>query len=160
MEKFKTIKDLVDYFISTGKRISTMESCTGGYLANEITNIEGSSEVFEFGIVTYSNEYKIKQGVDRDIIKKYTVYSLEVANEMSKVVQRYTSSDYSVGITGQLRRSDPNNATMNDNRVYISIYDSINDKYYNRILVVDRDTRRENKGMVIETVIEMFNDIL
>lgn len=46
-----------------------MESCTGGGVANAITNIEGSSRVFMFGAVTYSNEYKIKMGVNRNIIE-------------------------------------------------------------------------------------------
>lgn len=41
-----------------------MESCTGGALVNAITNIPGASEVLKFSAVTYSNEYKIKLGVD------------------------------------------------------------------------------------------------
>lgn len=46
------------------KTISTMESCTGGGIANAITNIEGASEILKFSAVTYSNEFKIKMGVD------------------------------------------------------------------------------------------------
>lgn len=160
MQKIETMKDLVNYFILHGKKISTTESCTGGYLANCITNIEGASGVFEFGMVTYSNEYKIKQGVNKKTIEEYTVYSLEVANEMSRVVQNYTSSDYAVGITGQMRRVDPNNITGEDNRVYISIYDKEDDKYYNKIVTMNKKTRRENKKDVIEAVIEMFDSIL
>ena len=160
MQKIETMKDLVNYFILHGKKISTMESCTGGYLANCITNIEGASGVFEFGMVTYSNEYKIKQGVNKKTIEEYTVYSLEVANEMSRVVQNYTSSDYAVGITGQMRRVDPNNINGEDNRVYISIYDKEDDKYYNKIVTMNKKTRRENKKDVIEAVIEMFDSIL
>lgn len=160
MKKIKTMKDLVNYLILCNKKISTMESCTGGDVANEITNIEGASNIFGFGMVTYSNEYKIKQGVNKKTIEEYTVYSLEVANEMSRVVQNYTSSDYAVGITGQMRRVDPNNITNEDNKVYISIYDKEGDKYYNKIVIMNKKTREENKKEVIKAVIEMFNSIL
>ena len=160
MKKIKTMKDLVNYLILCNKKISTMESCTGGDVANEITNIEGASHIFGVGMVTNSNEYKIKQGVNKKTIEEYTVYSLEVANEMSRVVQNYTSSDYAVGITGQMRRVDPNNITNEDNKVYISIYDKEGDKYYNKIVIMNKKTRRDNKRVVIEAVIEMFNSIL
>lgn len=160
MKKIKTMKDLVNYLILCNKKISTMESCTGGDVANEITNIEGASNIFGFGMVTYSNEYKIKQGVNKKTIEEYTVYSLEVANEMSRVVQNYTSSDYAIGITGQMRRVDPNNITDEDNRVYISIYDKEDDKYYNKIVIMNKKTREENKKEVIKAVIEMFDSIL
>ena len=154
------MKEIIEKLTKLKKTISTMESCTGGSVANAITNIEGSSEVFSFGAVTYSNEYKIKMGIAKDTINKYTVYSKEVANEMSRVVQNYTSSDYAVGITGQMRRVDPNNITNEDNKVYISIYDKEGDKYYNKIVIMNKKTREENKKEVIKAVIEMFNSIL
>ena len=70
--------EVVQKLIKLNKTISTMESCTGGMLASTITNVEGSSEIFKFGAVTYSNEYKIKLGVNIDVIDKYSVYSKEV----------------------------------------------------------------------------------
>ena len=70
MKKIKTMKSLVKYLIENNKKISTMESCTGGYIANSITNVEGSSNIFKFGAVTYSNEYKIKMGVNKEVINK------------------------------------------------------------------------------------------
>lgn len=160
MNKIKRVRDLVDYLIKENKTISTMESCTGGYIANAITNIEGASNVFEFGLVTYSNEYKIKMGVAENIIKEHTVYSLEVANEMSKTVNDYTDSDYSVGVTGQLMRKDLKNDTDYDNRVYISVYDRNNDKHYNEVLIVDSLVREDNKNEVVKKIIEIFNNIL
>ena len=95
-----------------------MESCTGGGIANAITNIEGSSEVFKFGAVTYSNEYKIKMGVSSNIIDKYTVYSAETSNEMSKNISNYTNSNYGIGVTGKLNRVDKFNLYGEDNIVY------------------------------------------
>lgn len=49
--------------------IGVMESCTGGAIANCITNIPGASDVFECGLVTYCNKAKIKAGVDKKILK-------------------------------------------------------------------------------------------
>ncbi len=60
------------------KTISTMESCTGGRVASEITNISGASDILKFSAVTYSSEYKIKMGVLSETIEKYTVYSPNV----------------------------------------------------------------------------------
>lgn len=115
----KTIKKLIEL----KKTISTMESCSGGALANAITNIPDASKIFSFGAVTYSNEYKIKMGVDKNIIDTYSVYSMQTANEMSKKISMFTSSDFGVGITGKLNKKDPNNLYGDDNKVYISVYD-------------------------------------
>lgn len=93
------MNEVIKLLTEKNKTISTMESCTGGGIANAITNIEGSSEVFKFGAVTYSNEYKIKMGVSSNIIDKYTVYSTETSNEMSKNISNYTNSNY--GLLGR-----------------------------------------------------------
>ncbi len=154
------MKEIVERLISCNKKISTMESCTGGGIATAITDIEGASEVFCFGAVTYSNEYKIKMGVSKDTIDKYSVYSMEVANEMSKCISIYTVSNYGIGITGKLNRIDKNNLYGKDNIVYISIYDRDNDIYYNNVLEVDLSSRSENKNLVINEVIDMLDKII
>ena len=160
MKKIKTMKSLVKYLIENNKKISTMESCTGGEIASTITNIEGASNAFEFSAVTYSNEYKIKMGVDSRIIDKYTVYSIETADEMSKVISNYTNSNYGVGITGKLSRPDINNPYGEDNLVFISIYNKDNNKYYHKEIKVDKITREENKNIVIEEIITMLINII
>ena len=140
--------------------ISTMESCTGGGVANAITNCEGASEVLKFSAVTYSNEYKIKMGVSSDIIDKYSVYSMETAIEMSKNISDFSNSNYGVGITGKLNRIDPNNLYGSDNIVYISIYDKDNNKFYNYDIEVKKQSRKENKELVINLIIEKLLEIL
>ena len=156
----KDFSNIVKLLIKNNKTISIMESCTGGGVANAITNIEGSSEVFKFGAVTYSNEYKIKMGVSRDIIDKYSVYSMETANEMSKNISLFTNSNYGIGITGKLNRIDKYNPYGKDNIVYISIYDSDNDKYYNSIVEAACIGRIENKELIINKIIMMMENIL
>mgnify|MGYP000244309282 CR=1 FL=1 len=154
------MKKIIEKLTNLNKTISTMESCTGGGIANAITNIEGASEVFKFSAVTYSNEYKIKMGVDKNIIDEYSVYSMETANEMSKNISNFTNANYGVGITGKLNRVDRFNPYGLDNVVYISIYDKDNNKYYNSIVEAKLSTRKDNKELVINEVITLLDNIL
>lgn len=154
------MKDVVEKLIILNKTVSTMESCTGGCIANAITNIEGSSEIFKFGAVTYSNEYKIKMGVDGNIIDKYTVYSIETANEMSKRISEFTDSDYGIGVTGKLNRVDISNPYGENNIVYISIYLKNTDEFYNYTLKVDGSSREENKNKVLNLIEEKLLNLL
>ena len=154
------MQELVEKLMEENKTIATMESCTGGGVANAITNIEGASSVLKFSAVTYSNEYKIKMGVDKDIIDKYTVYSMEVAREMSKNISVFTNSNYGIGITGQINRTDPNNKVSDNNKIYISVYDKDNDKFYNKQITAIEGSRKENKDMIIDVIIEMMGNIL
>lgn len=155
-----SMKEIIEKLTKNNKTISTMESCTGGFLANEITNIEGSSEVFKFGAVTYSNEFKIKIGVDEEVINKYSVYSMETAISMAKTITSYTNSNYGVGITGKLNRVDKNNLFGEDNIVYICIYDRDSDTINTFQIKVDKETRKENKEEVIKLVKEKLLEII
>lgn len=150
------MKELVEKLIRENKSISTMESCTGGGVANAITNIPGASEILKFSAVTYSNEFKIKMGVSSEVIDKYSVYSRNTADEMSKSISDFTSSTYGVGVTGKLKRSDINNPYGEDNKVYISIYDRENDKYYNETVTAIYEERKDNKELVIDKIVEML----
>ncbi len=152
------MKEIIDYLKKNNLRISTMESCTGGFIANSITNNEGSSEVFYFGAVTYSNEYKIKLGVSKDIIDKFTVYSIETAKEMSKAISIYTNSNYGVGVTGKINKVDKNNLFGNNNEIYISIYDTINKSFYTKSLLTKYKDREKNKEYILENLIVLFKE--
>ena len=151
---------IINKLTDLNKTIATMESCTGGGVANSITNIEGASEVIKFSAVTYSNEFKIKMGVSKDIILKYSVYSIETAMEMSKNISVFSSSNYGIGITGKLNRVDKHNMFGNDNIVFISIYDKDLDKFYNYQIEVDKPSRKENKELVINLIIEKLIEII
>ena len=59
---------VVNKLIKNKETISSMESCTAGYFATTITNVDGSSNVLKFSAITYSNEYKIKMGVKKETI--------------------------------------------------------------------------------------------
>ena len=154
------MKNIVELLIEKNKTISTMESCTGGAIANYITNIPNASKVFAFSAVTYSNDYKIKMGVNKDIIDKYTVYSMEVANNMAKAICEYTNSNYGVGVTGKLKKIDENNPYGEDDLVYFSIYDSDTNKYYNEIIKLKYEKRIYNKEQIINIFVDKMKKIL
>jgi nicotinamide-nucleotide amidase len=150
---------VVKKLIELNKTISTMESCTGGGIANAITNIPDASKVIKFSAVTYSNEFKIKMGVNEELINKYSVYSMEVASDMAKKISEFTNSNYGVGVTGKLKKIDENNMFGDDDLVYLSIYDKDNNKYYNKKIKLDFDTRTDNKNQIIDEFIELFLNI-
>lgn len=154
------LQKIIEKLVLNNKTISTMESCTGGALANEITNIPGSSEILKFSAVTYSNEYKIKMGVDKNIIDKYSVYSIETAKEMSKKISNFTDSDYGIGITGKLNRHDSNNKSGKDNEVFVSIYNKENDTYNTMTLEVLEDSREKNKMFVLQKIIFLLGKLI
>lgn len=153
-------KIIVEKLCKNSKTISTMESCTGGGVVNEITNVEGASEVLKYSAITYSNEFKIKMGVSKDVIDKYSVYSMETAVEMSKNISLFTNSDYGIGITGKLNRIDKNNLYGDNNIVFISIYEKSTNEFYNDTIEVLLSSRSENKKLVINRIVQMLNEIL
>lgn len=84
-----------------GMKIGLAESCTAGLIAKRITEIPGSSEVLECGIVSYSNRIKEKLlGVSPETIEKYGVISAETAAEMAVGAWRVSGADIGLGVTG------------------------------------------------------------
>ena len=82
-------------------KISVTESCTGGMLSSAITSVSGSSKVFSLGLVTYSNESKIKVlKVSKKIIRKYGAVSEQACKAMAKNIARISKSNIAVSITG------------------------------------------------------------
>ena len=82
-------------------KISFVESCTGGLLASSITSISGASKVFNLGLVTYSNQAKIKVlRVNKNIIKKYGAVSHECCLAMVKNLSRISKANINISITG------------------------------------------------------------
>lgn len=84
-----------------GLKIAISESCTGGLICHRITNVSGSSNYFQAGFVTYSNESKSKfLGVDEGILKEKGAVSEEVAKLMAEGVRKVTNCDIGISVTG------------------------------------------------------------
>ncbi len=149
------LEEIVKYLITNKITIATMESCTGGLLASLITDIPDASTILKFSAVTYSSEYKIKMGVNKATIDKYTVYSEEVAKEMAYNIAKFANSMLGVGITGRLT------SNLNEEKsVDICIYNKQEDKYYHVYKKLKGDNRKENKLEVIEEFKKLFNSTI
>ncbi len=154
----KTFRKIIKELKRREETIATMESCTGGGIADAITSIEGASEVLRYSAVTYSNEYKVKMGVRKEIIDKYSVYSMETAYDMAEAIAKFANADWGIGITGKLNRADINNNFGKDNQVFISIY--YKGKHYDMTVNVDKKTRKQNKLVLIDMIIDKIGEIL
>ena len=95
------MKSLVKKLIKKKLKISFAESCTGGLLASSITSISGSSKIFNLGLITYSNQAKIKfLNVNKNIIKKYGAVSHECCLSMVNNLSKISKANINVSITG------------------------------------------------------------
>jgi nicotinamide-nucleotide amidase len=84
-----------------GLKIATAESCTGGMIAAALTDIAGSSDVFDRGFITYSNAAKIAHtGVQSATLEKFGAVSAEVAKEMALGCLAASNTDIAVSVTG------------------------------------------------------------
>ena len=86
--------------LSKGLSLSAMESCSGGLLAHMITNVPGSSQYFKGGVVSYTNEVKMANGVDGGILERHGAISRETAQAMAQACRERNNADMGVGITG------------------------------------------------------------
>ena len=95
------MKSLIKILTKKKLKISFAESCTGGLLASSVTSISGSSKIFNLGLITYSNQAKIKVlKVNKDIIKKYGAVSYECCSAMVKNLSKISKANINVSITG------------------------------------------------------------
>ena len=95
------MKSLIRILTKKKLKISFVESCTGGMLASTITSISGASKVFNLGLITYSNQAKIKVlKVNKNIIKKYGAVSYECCYAMVKNLSKISKANINISITG------------------------------------------------------------
>jgi nicotinamide-nucleotide amidase len=92
---------LVDKLKETGMTVSFSESCTGGMMAQKLTDVSGASQVFQSGWVVYHALSKSKElGVDPEIISKHGEISVEVATAMADCARLKSGSDFALSSTG------------------------------------------------------------
>ena len=94
-------RDVLEANRALGRRIAVAESCTGGLVSAALTEIPGSSDVFEAGLVTYSNEAKVELlRVSEDVIDTFGSVSVAAAWAMAQGALKKTRADIAVAITG------------------------------------------------------------
>jgi nicotinamide-nucleotide amidase len=102
-----------------GLTLAVMESCSGGLLADTITNVPGSSAYFRGGIVSYATDVKEMMGVDPAVIEEYGVISAQCAAAMAAAVRQHLRADIGIGITGVAGPDPQDGAPVG--QVYISL---------------------------------------
>jgi nicotinamide-nucleotide amidase len=95
------LKKVTNFLKEKKLTISIAESCTGGLIAHTLTNISGSSEYFDRGIISYSNRAKTELlGVSDDVLKKYGAVSKQVAKVMAESIRIKSNVDLGIATTG------------------------------------------------------------
>lgn len=131
---------VVKMLAAAGKTVAVAESCTGGLIANRITNVSGASEVFVNGCVTYSNESKTRLlGVREETITQHGAVSEEVAREMAEGVRARAGTHFGISTTGI---AGPTGGTPDKpvGLVYIGLATPACTEVRRHILLFDRET--------------------
>lgn len=139
--------------IDRGLKLAIAESCTGGLISSRITNVPGSSQFFERGVITYSNASKVELlHVQEDVIQKYGAVSLEVCRQMAEGVKAISGIDIGISVTGIL---GPTGATPTKpiGLVYIGLCD---DKLCTAKEFHFGDNRLMNKDRASQAALEML----
>ena len=131
---------VVKLLAAAHQTIATAESCTGGTIANRITNVSGSSEVFINGCITYSDESKMRLlGVREATLKAHGAVSEEVAREMAEGIRTRSGTDFGVSTTGI---AGPTGGTAEKpvGLVYIGLATPARTEVQRHVLSFDRET--------------------
>jgi nicotinamide-nucleotide amidase len=153
----KLEKVIGDRLRKKGWTLAIAESCTGGLISDRITNVPGSSDYFEGGMVTYSNESKAGHlGIPLEYIKKYGAVSPQVAKKMAQGVRKAFHTTFGLSTTGV---AGPTGGTKRSpvGRVFIGIANG------RRAWVKREDfkgTRRQIKEKATAKALKIFYEIL
>jgi len=135
----ETMEEVVGLRLAVkGFTLAVAESCTGGLISERLTNVSGSSVYFMEGVVTYSNDAKIRSlGVDAELIAARGAVSAEVAEAMADGVRRRADTDFGISVTGI---AGPGGGTEEKpvGLVYIALADDIHVEHRKLMLPGDR----------------------
>ena len=153
-------KQTVELLKSKKLKLATAESGTGGLISKRITDVSGSSEVFEGGVVCYSNRFKENVlGVSPETLKKYGAVSRETAREMVKGVLSLTKADIAVAVTGIAGpSSDDTNKPVG--LVYIAVSDGKSTIVKKLLNNFTGDVREQNRNISADTALEMIMEAI
>src|SRR2546421_1335436 len=122
--------------------VAVAESCTGGLIAQRLTNVPGSSKYFVEGVVTYSNEAKVRLiGVDKKIIKEFGGVSQQVARDMARGVRHRAKTDFGLAVTG-IAGPGGGSEEKPVGLVYIALADAAHNEHRKLMISGDRELVR------------------
>lgn len=151
-------EEISEYLKLSGSKISTAESCTGGFISKVLTSIPGSSNYFEGSLIVYSNKAKINVlGVDEKLIEQYTEVSDAVVRNMAERAREVMGTEYSIATTGY---ADPEGYGTDENpagTIYVAVstpFETISKK------LELSETRSRNTYLATIEGLEMIRDVL
>ena len=122
--------------------LAVAESCTGGLIAQRMTSVPGSSKYFIEGVVTYSNDSKVRLlGVDKKLIREFGAVSQQVARDMARGVRHRAKTDFGLAVTGI---AGPGGGTKDKpvGLVYIALADDAHTEHKKLTIPGDRELVR------------------
>jgi nicotinamide-nucleotide amidase len=126
----------------TGFTLAVAESCTGGLIAQRLTNVPGSSKYFIEGVVTYSNDSKTRLlGVDKKVIKEFGAVSQQVARDMARGVRHKAKADFGLSVTG-IAGPDGGSEEKPVGLVYVALADDAHTQHKRFMIPGDRELIR------------------
>jgi nicotinamide-nucleotide amidase len=126
----------------TGFTLAVAESCTGGLIAQRLTSVPGSSKYFTEGMVTYSNESKVRQlGVDKKMIREFGAVSQQVARDMARGVRHRAKTDFGLAVTG-IAGPDGGTEEKPVGLVFIALADDAHTEHKRLMIPGDRELVR------------------
>lgn len=125
-----------------GFTVAVAESCTGGLIAQRLTNVPGASRYFLEGVVTYSNQSKTRLlGVDKKLIKEFGAVSQQVARDMARGVRHKAKTDFGLAITG-IAGPDGGSEEKPVGLVYVALADDAHTAHKRFMIPGDRELIR------------------
>jgi nicotinamide-nucleotide amidase len=139
----ETMEEVVGRSLTVkGFTLAVAESCTGGLIAQRLTNVPGSSKYFVEGVVTYSNEAKTRLlGVDKQLIKEFGAVSQQVARDMARGVRHKAKTDFGLAVTG-IAGPDGGTEEKPVGLVYIALADDAHTEHKRFMIPGDRELIR------------------
>ncbi len=153
----ESVRELLNILRTRGETITTVESCTGGLLAGRITDIPGSSEVFQRGVITYCDAAKAQMvHVKEETLAAYTAVSTQTAEEMAFGGAEEAGAQACLSVTGYAGPpSDPEDTSVG--LVYIGCF------YNGRVSVRElhlSGSRRKIRQEAVEEALKLLQECL
>lgn len=143
-----------------GLVLATAESCTGGLIAKRITDVSGSSAVFNCGVVSYSNEIKESVlGVSHKTLETYGAVSEQTVREMVKGVLKVSGADIAVSVSG-IAGPTSDNTKKPVGLIYLAVSDGENIRIKQLNNVFEENIRENNRKSASDEALKMLLDMV
>ncbi len=151
---------VVEALLKKNLIMSCAESCTGGLIAKRITDVSGSSAVFNCGIVSYSNDIKEKVlGVKSETLKRYGAVSEQTVREMVAGVLKISDSDIAISVSG-IAGPNSDNTSKPVGLIYIAVSDGVSTVVKELNNMLESDVRNRNRTSASDEALKMILEMI